>query len=99
MKIGEIIKLFRTKRGVSQKEMADKLGITPNYLSLIEADKKIPSRDITSEFAEKLGISKAALSFAVSDVPSELKDRDKEDFLKLQNNIIYLLLFNSKKDN
>ncbi len=97
MKVGEMIKLIRTSKGVSQKDMADKLNITANYLSLIESDKKIPGREIVSDFANKLGISKAALLFAISEVPDELKGRDREDFTKLQNNIIHLLLFQAEK--
>ena len=96
MKVGEMIRLIRTRKGISQRDMAEKLRITSNYLSLIEANKKIPGRDIISDFAEKIGISNAALLFAVSDVPDELGEKDKNDFLKLQSNIIHLLLFNSK---
>ena len=33
------IKLARIKKNLTQKELAEKLGITPQYLRLIELDK------------------------------------------------------------
>ncbi len=99
MKVGEVIKLIRTKRGISQKEMAEKFRISPNYLSLIEAAKKIPSVGTISDFANQLGISKEALLFVSTDIPHELDEHDRQDYKKLQENILYLLIFNSNKEN
>jgi XRE family transcriptional regulator, regulator of sulfur utilization len=97
MKVGEIIKLIRTKRRISQKKMAEQFGISQNYLSLIETDKKRPSIETINIFAEKLGISKEALLFVTSDIPSELEEDSKKDFKKLQDNILYLILFDSNR--
>jgi len=99
MKAGEIIRLIRTKQGISQREMAEKAGISQNYLSLIEGNKKMPSNDVIADFSSALGISKEAFLFAISDIPSELSERDRQDYQKLKDNIIYLLLFNIKKEN
>jgi transcriptional regulator with XRE-family HTH domain len=93
MKIGQILKHIRINKGVSQKEMAEKLGISPNYLSLIESDKKEPSQDKIADFAEALNISKEALLLASTDAPSELNDKDRRDFTRLQKNIVSLLVF------
>lgn len=93
MKIGQILKHIRVNKGISQKEMAEKLGISSNYLSLIESDKKEPSQDKIADFAEALNISKEALLLASTDAPAELNDKDKRDFVRLQRNIVSLLLF------
>ena len=93
MKLGSVLKLIRTKLGINQKEMADLLGISQNYLSLIESEKKIPSPEKINDIATTLKISKEALLFVSTDPPKELNDADKESFERLQNNIIALLLF------
>ncbi len=93
MKTGNILKLVRINKGLAQKEMADLLGVSQNYLSLIETNKKVPSVDTMAEFAKSLKISKDALLFASSDVPEELSAKDTKDFQRLQQNILSLLLF------
>lgn len=92
MKIGYILKLLRVRLKLSQSEMADKLGISQNYLSLLESDKREPSLEKIARFAGKLGISKDALLLACSDIPIELKDKNRRTFVKLQNNIMSILL-------
>ena len=96
MDIGNVLKLVRTRKNLTQQEMADTLGISQNYLSLIESNKKKPSIDLITEFAKVLKISTEALLFASSEIPKELDDEDSLRYQKLQNNILTLLLF--KKD-
>lgn len=43
MKIGKAIKIARIKRGLQQKELAESLGVSANYISLLENDKRDPS--------------------------------------------------------
>jgi len=93
MKLGHVLKLIRTNRGMTQKDMANTLGISQNYLSLIESDKKTPSPEKISDFANSLKISKDALTFISSELPTELNGKDKKDYIRLQQNIISLLLF------
>lgn len=97
MTVGQLIKHIRVSKGVSQKDMAKKFGISQNYLSLIESNKKTPSNETLTEFARHLNISKDAFVFAISDVPSELPEEGKRNFSRLQENIIQLLLFDLKK--
>jgi len=93
MKLGNVLKLIRTNRGMTQKDMANSLGISQNYLSLIEIDKKTPSPEKISSFANSLKISKDALTFISSEPPTELNNKDKKDYIRLQHNITSLLLF------
>jgi transcriptional regulator with XRE-family HTH domain len=93
MSLGHVLKLVRINKGFNQKQMAELLGISQNYLSLIESGKKQPTTDRISELAKNLNISSDALVFAASDVPQELNTKDKKDFERLQKNIISLLLF------
>lgn len=93
MNLGYVLKLIRTSKGMSQREMADLLGISQNYLSLIESNKKFPSPEKIADFAKSLNVSEHALVFASSGVPEELSAEDQKQFRKLQQNILTLLLF------
>ena len=93
MSLGHLLKLVRTHKKIKQKEMAEFLNISQNYLSLIESEKKQPSVELISEMAKNLEISNEALLFAASDVPIELGSEERKDFHRLQNNIISLILF------
>ncbi len=93
MKLGHVLKLIRTNWGMTQKDMADTLGISQNYLSLIESDKKTPSPEKILVFANSLKMSKDALTFISSEPPTELNGKNKKDYIRLQQNIISLLLF------
>jgi transcriptional regulator with XRE-family HTH domain len=93
MTIGNILKILRTSIGLSQSQMAKKLGISQNYLSLIEQNKKIPSHEALKSFALTLEVSEDALRFISSDVPQELSDKDAIDFQKLQRKILSLIIF------
>ena len=93
MKIGNVLKLLRTSIGSTQSQMADMLGISQNYLSLIEQNKKMPSNESIKSFASSLRISEDALKFIGSEVPAELDAKDSNDFQRLQQNILSLLIF------
>ncbi len=93
MKIGNVLKLLRTSIGSTQSQMADMLGISQNYLSLIEQNKKMPSNESIKSFASSLKISEDALKFIGSEVPAELDEKDSNDFQRLQQNILSLLIF------
>ena len=93
MKIGKILKILRASKGLTQNQMSKVLGISQNYLSLIEQDKKAPSAEAVANFASSLSFSKDALILVSSDVPKELNGKDIEDFRRLQQNIMSLLIY------
>ena len=61
MTLGNAIKLIRTARGISQRELAPKLKISANYLSLIESDKRDPSLAFLKRLAAELKVPLAML--------------------------------------
>lgn len=50
------IKVWREYRGLKQKELAEKIDITPAYLSQIEKGEKSGSIDIFKRLAEELNV-------------------------------------------
>jgi transcriptional regulator with XRE-family HTH domain len=60
MSVGRAVKFARVAVGIKQKDLADRLDVSPNYLSLVENDKRDPSisflRDLANEMAVPLGL-------------------------------------------
>jgi transcriptional regulator with XRE-family HTH domain len=59
--IGEKLKRYRKRRGMSQKEFSAFLGISQNYLSEIETGVHLPSLKQIAKIAEKLNTTVAKL--------------------------------------
>ena len=56
MNVGRTIRLARVAAGFKQKDLADRLDVSPNYLSLVENDKREPSLSFLKHFAHEMGI-------------------------------------------
>ena len=64
MEIGHYLKDLRIfKLGISQKNFAEKIGISKAYLNLIENDKKQPSIELLTKIAELYDIPVQMLIF------------------------------------
>lgn len=56
MTLGNAIKLIRTAKGVKQLTLAKQLDVSPNYISLIEKDRREPSVGFLRKLARELGV-------------------------------------------
>jgi transcriptional regulator with XRE-family HTH domain len=56
MSVGRTIKNLRNAAGLKQKDLADRLDISPNYLSLVENNKREPSVSFLRNLASEIGI-------------------------------------------
>ncbi|MBA3774621.1 MAG: helix-turn-helix transcriptional regulator [Ramlibacter sp.] len=63
MNIGGAIQLARAKRKLSQRELADRAGISVSYLSLLERSKRDPPLSTLQKIAAGLGIPLEILFF------------------------------------
>jgi transcriptional regulator with XRE-family HTH domain len=82
---GSYIANTRKSKSLNQKELANKLGISPQYLNDIEHDKRTPSSaDIIDQIALHLGVKSEYLSYLAGRIPEEinLKKLDEESFQK-----------------
>ncbi len=57
MNLGERIKLRRQALKITQQQLAQALGMTPQHISAIEQDKGAPSLALLPKLAEELGVS------------------------------------------
>jgi len=74
--IGIKIKDARTRLGMSQKDLADKIGLTSSFISQLENNQISPSLNSFFQIAEVLGISPASL------LQSDKKTKDARWLMK-----------------
>ena len=57
MGLGERIKARRGELGLTQLQLAQALGVTPQHISVIEKEKRSPSLDSLAKLAQELGVT------------------------------------------
>lgn len=60
-KFGQRVRLMRSERGLTQEQLAERAGISVDFLSLIERGKSSPSFENLDELADALEVSVAEL--------------------------------------
>ena len=55
---GKMLKLARVERGLSKWQLADKMGLTREYIKDVENEEKEIDRAMRDEFLKELGIRK-----------------------------------------
>lgn len=68
------VKKYRQLKGLTQKQLADKVGISGAFLSLIEQGKNKPSDDNLKKISEVLGVSVQELTVEKSNNDSPLME-------------------------
>ncbi len=76
MKFGEKLKELRNEKGMTQPEMAEAIGIEQSYLSKLENDKSLPSRDTFVRILE-------VFELGIADVVDELDPSSKNQLRQL----------------
>lgn len=77
MNLGRSIKLCRTNRGLSQEDLARKVGLSASYISLIEKGDRDPAVSTAEKIATALGVPMSLLTFLAAE-PGELKGVPEE---------------------
>ncbi|MDR0908331.1 MAG: helix-turn-helix domain-containing protein [Spirochaetaceae bacterium] len=70
--LAENIKRFRSRQGFSQEQLAEKAGLSTNYLSAIETARKWPYPETLSNLAEALNVNVGDFFQSDNDVISKL---------------------------
>ena len=55
---GEMLKLARVERGLSKWQLADKMGLSREYIKDVETDEKEIDEAMLNEFRKALGLRK-----------------------------------------
>jgi transcriptional regulator with XRE-family HTH domain len=70
--LGQRLRALRIERGLSQAELAGDL-VSPSYVSLIEAGRRSPEREVLEGLARKLGCSPILLESGIA--PEEINEQ------------------------
>lgn len=81
LSIGQLIKFGRIGQKISQDDLAKKIGVSKNYISLIENDKKDPSINFLKNTAKLLNIPLVLLVWEKIDLPKG-KTKDEKEIRK-----------------
>ena len=82
--IGERLKQLRKEKGISQRELAEVLGVRKPAVSLYETDKNDPHDPIKVKMSRYFDIS---LDYLLGVVDKPMKPYDDNNFIELPENI------------
>ena len=82
MSIGDVIASIRRRKRIEQKDLADWLGISVSYLSLIENNRKKPSNKLLKAISEKLNVPLSMILFMVLE-EKHFPDESKKEIFNL----------------
>lgn len=72
-----LLRLLRESLGKNQEEVATKVGITTNYLSLIENNKKNPSPELVKLLAKEYKVPATLFAWEEEDFTSDISGEEK----------------------
>lgn len=75
--LGKTIKMLRINAGIKQKDLAQRVQISPNYLSLVENGKREPSISVIEHIAQKLKIPISYIFWYAYEKPTNLPEQKK----------------------
>ena len=84
MTIGEAIRIVRRQKGLTQKDLADRIGISYVNISRIESGRRTPSFTTVSKIADALGTTASKLA-GISSLPEDtVKKPDSDGDMELE---------------
>jgi transcriptional regulator with XRE-family HTH domain len=90
MSVGRAAKFARVAAGIKQKDLADRLDVSPNYLSLVENNKREPSISFLRNLAGELAIPLGLLFLNVDSDLSEVSPEERALLLRIQDFIFQI---------
>ncbi len=91
MDYGRALRIVRAAKGLSQKEVAEKIARDASYLSLIEAGRRVPSAAVLHQLADVLDIPPYLLTFLASE-KNDLRGVSEEEARALSRQLLDVLL-------
>jgi transcriptional regulator with XRE-family HTH domain len=90
MSVGRAAKFARVAAGIKQKDLADRLDVSPNYLSLVENNKREPSISFLRNLAGELAIPLGLLFLNADSDLSEVSPEERALLLRIQDFIFQI---------
>ena len=67
MKYGKALRILRSARGLSQKDLAAMVNVDPSYFSRVESEQRIPSVAVLDAIARELRVPMYLIVFLASE--------------------------------
>ena len=83
MNWGKAVLIVREKEGITQQELADKIGISRVALSEIERDKRRPNADTLEQLAVALNTQPVFIYLIAIDPETDMTEENRARFNKL----------------
>ena len=90
MSVGRAAKFARVAAGIKQKDLADRMDVSSNYLSLVENNKREPSISFLRNLAVELAIPLGLLFLNVDSDLSEVSPEERALILRIQDFIFQI---------
>ena len=90
MDFGRAIRVIRAARGYSQRELAQRSGLTPSFISLLESGGRTPSVKTLKALADAFGVPTELITLLASDGHS-LRGIPPEEAQELSMRLLRLL--------
>jgi transcriptional regulator with XRE-family HTH domain len=84
MNIGHMLKLLRTAANIKQRDLAHKVGMKGNYLSLVESGKRTPSISLLQRLAKALDVPLSLLFLEIEADHNKSSLKDRAPLLKIR---------------
>ena len=91
MKYGLAIRVIRSRRKLSQKDLANQIGVNASFLSLLEAGKRQPSTETLEDICKVLQVPMYLLMLLASE-KKELKGISSAQAAQLGQQLLNVLL-------
>ncbi len=78
MDYGRALRVVRSAHGLTQRQLADRIGISASHLSLVESGKRDPSLKVLQEISATLAVPMHLLTLLASDV-GDVDDPENAD--------------------
>jgi len=91
------LKKNRRKNGLSQAKLAEKAGISTQYIAMIELSRQFPTPEVLERIADAFGIEAYEL-FAVPSSPESSMERLHKDIIREVREVIVEVLEKSLSD-
>jgi transcriptional regulator with XRE-family HTH domain len=93
-----LLQLMRQSLGLKQGEVANRLGISPCYLSLIESGKKEPTTELMEALCEEYNIPSYLFAWNERDLERTATAEERSILERMNEYIDELLLLIMKRD-
>lgn len=96
MDYGKAVRIARAAAGLQQQELAQKAGLTPGYISLVEMGRRNPSPSALRKLSRALGIPPHLLTLLATE-PEDADLLDQKEIESIGNALLSLVL-NTRRD-